>query len=166
MNKSDNSLFGRVSMFLGHEAGLIDSRDWHGWLALYAADANFWAPAWVDDQNMTSDPTRQTSLIYADRTELESRVFRIESEDSYASMPLPQTVHVVTCTHVEIAADGMAKAKANWIVHSFWRTKGAIVRAGRYEYELREEGAGFLIALKKIFVHDDRVAGPIDIYNI
>lgn len=164
--KRDSRLFERVSAFLGIEAGLLDARDWHAWLALYAPDARYWAPAWVDDYKMTSDPTRQTSLIYADRIELEARIFRIESEDSYASMPLPQTSHVVTCTGVRESADGLVQVMANWMVHYFWRTKGAFVRAGRYEYELREEGDSFAVVLKKIFVHDDRIVGPIDIYNI
>jgi 3-phenylpropionate/cinnamic acid dioxygenase small subunit len=164
--KPDSRLFERVSAFLGIEAGLLDTRDWHAWLALYAPDARYWAPAWVDDYKMTSDPTRQTSLMYADRNDLEARIFRIESEDSYASMPLPQTSHVVTCTGVQQAAGGLVKARANWMVHYFWRTKGAFVRAGRYEYEMREEGDSFLIVLKKIIIHDDRVVGPIDIYNI
>lgn len=166
MAKPDSHLFERVSAFLGIEAGLLDARDWHAWLALYANDARYWAPAWVDDYTMTSDPTRQTSLIYADRTELEARIFRIESEDSYASMPLPQTSHVVTCTGIQAVTNRLIQAKANWMVHYFWRTKGAFVRAGRYEYELREDCDSFLIVLKKIFIHDDRVVGPIDIYNI
>lgn len=164
--KPDSRLFERVAAFLGHEAGLLDSRDWHEWLALFAPDAKFWAPVWVDDHKMTSDPTRQTSLIYADRTDLEARVFRIEGEDSYASMPLPHTSHVVTCTGVQKAASGLIKVKANWMVHYFWRTKGAFVRAGRYEYDLREQGDDLLIVLKKVIIHDDRVVGPIDVYNI
>ena len=101
MVKPESRLFERVSAFLGREAGLLDSRDWHEWLALFAPDAKYWAPAWVDDHKMTSDPTRQANLIYADRTELEARIFRIEGEDSYASMPLPHTSHVITCTGVQ-----------------------------------------------------------------
>ena len=162
----ESRLFERVAAFLGHEAGLLDAKQWQEWLALYAPEARYWAPAWVDDHRMTSDPARQASLIYADRTELEARIFRIEGEDSYASMPLPHTSHVVTCTGAQADAGGLVKAKANWMVHSFWRTKGAFVRAGRYEYELRENGGTFEIVLKKIFIHDDRVVGPIDIYNI
>ena len=165
MVKPESRLFERVSAFLGREAGLLDSRDWHEWLALFAPEAKYWAPAWVDDHNMTSDPARQANLIYADRTELEARIFRIEGEDSYASMPLPHTSHVITCTGVQ-RTGGTVKARANWMVHYFWRTKGAFVRAGRYEYDLREDGDTFQIVLKKIFIHDDRVVGPIDIYNI
>jgi len=164
--KPETRLFERVSAFLGHEAGLLDRREWHAWLALFAPEAKYWAPVWVDDHKMTSDPTRQTSLIYADRTELEARIFRIEGEDSYASMPLPHTTHVVTCTGAQTSAGHMIKARANWMVHYFWRTKGAFIRAGHYEYDLREDDDTFQIVLKKIFVHDDRVVGPIDIYNI
>jgi 3-phenylpropionate/cinnamic acid dioxygenase small subunit len=164
--KPEARLFERVSAFLGYEAGLLDRRDWHTWLALFAPEAKYWAPVWVDDHKMTSDPTRQTSLIYADRTELEARIFRIEGEDSYASMPLPHTTHVITCTGAQRSAERMIKARANWMVHYFWRTKGAFIRAGHYEYDLREDDDTFQIVLKKIFVHDDRVVGPIDIYNI
>jgi 3-phenylpropionate/cinnamic acid dioxygenase small subunit len=145
--KPDTRLFERVSAFLGAEAGMLDAREWHEWLALFAPDARYWAPVWANDQ-------------------LEARIFRIEGEDSYASMPLPQTSHVVTCTGAQKAADAIVKAKASWMVHYFWRTKGAFVRAGRHKYDLREDGDSFLIALKKIFIHDDRVVGPIDIYNI
>lgn len=166
VTKPDTRLFERVSQFVGNEAGLIDDRNWHDWLALFAPDARFWVPAWIDDHKFTSDPERQASLIYANMADLEARVFRIESEDSYASMPLPQTSHVVTCTKVQRAANGLIKAKANWIVHFFWRTKGAFVRAGHYEYEFRESGGDLRIVLKKIFVHDDRVISPIDIYNV
>jgi 3-phenylpropionate/cinnamic acid dioxygenase small subunit len=164
--KPEGRLFERVSAFLGHEADLLDRRDWHAWLALFAPEAKYWVPAWVDDHKMTSDPMRQTSLIYADRTELEARIFRIEGEDSYASMPLPHTTHVITCTGAETSAGHTIKARANWMVHYFWRTKGAFIRAGHYEYDLRENDDTFQIVLKKIFVHDDRVVGPIDIYNI
>ncbi len=164
--KPDVSLFQRVAQFISYEAGLIDDRNWHDWLALFAPDAKLWAPAWIDDHKFTSDPARQASLIYADMHDLEARVYRIESEDSYASMPLPQTSHVVTCTNVQQGPNGLIKARANWIVHFFWRTKGAFVRAGRYEYEFRETDDDLRIVLKKVFVHDDRVISPIDVYNI
>ncbi|MBN9050644.1 MAG: nuclear transport factor 2 family protein [Rhizobiales bacterium] len=165
MVRPDVSLYQRVSEFLGHEAALIDDRDWHEWLALFSRDAQFWVPAWLDDHKFTSDPARQTSLIYADMHDLEARVFRVESEDSYASMPLPQTSHLVTCTGAS-EERGLIKARANWLVHFFWRTKGAFVRAGRYEYELRDTEDGLRIKLKKVFVHDDRVISPVDFYNI
>jgi hypothetical protein len=51
-------------------------------------------------------------------------------------------------------------------VHAFWRTSGPVLRAGRYEYELARAADGLKIKRKKVFVHDDRVIGAIDLYNI
>lgn len=50
-------------------------------------------------------------------------------------------------------------------MHYFWRTKGAFVRAGGYEYDIREDGDHLQIVLEKIIIHDDRVVGRIDIYT-
>jgi hypothetical protein len=52
------------------------------------------------------------------------------------------------------------------MVHSFLRTSGAVLRAGRYEYELEERAGGFSVLFKKVIIHDDRIIGAIDIYNI
>lgn len=157
---------GAATSLLTLEAALLDQRRWHDWLALYTEDSVFWAPAWKGDETWTTDPMRQVSLIWADRRNLEARIFRVEGGDSYASMPLPLTVHLVT--GITIAASGEAgiEARANWLVHGFLRTAGAILRAGRYEYKLRRAGADLKIAQKKIFIHDDPITGAIDFYNI
>ena len=52
------------------------------------------------------------------------------------------------------------------MVQSFSRNYGGVTRGGLYEYHLRETPDGAKIVQKKIFVHDDRIVGPIDIYNI
>lgn len=163
---SDLDLFSRVSAFLGHEAKLLDDRDWHEWLDLYAEKTRFWAPVWNGDDQMTADPQTQLNLIWADRIELESRIYRIESDDSYASMPLPHTVHLVTCTGAERGADGTIAATANWIVRCFWRAYGEVSRAGRYEYRIDDSDGEMKIAQKKVLVFDDRVLGAIDLYSI
>ena len=163
---TDAGLDSRVAAFLGREAGLLDARRWHEWVALFAEEGMLWAPAWNGDDGFTDDPTRQISLIRADVTELKARIFRIEGDDSYASVPLPHTVHLVTPTGVERTSSGTLTVRANWLVHCFWRTQGAVMRAGRYEYELRAEPGGFSILMKKVFVHDDRVMAAIDIYSI
>jgi 3-phenylpropionate/cinnamic acid dioxygenase small subunit len=162
----DATLVAEVGAFLAHEAALLDRRRWHDWLDLFAPEALYWAPAWNGDDEMTTDPSRQLSLIYADRNELEARIFRIESDDSYASMPLPHTVHIVACTGARRAGQGTIAAEANWLVHAFWRTSGPVLRAGRYEYELEQRPDALKIKRKKVFIHDDRVIGAIDLYNI
>jgi benzoate/toluate 1,2-dioxygenase beta subunit len=162
----DFALMAQVGGFLGYEAGLLDRQLWHEWLALFAPEGRLWAPAWMGDDRMTVDPVRQLSLIYADKRELEARIFRLEGADSYASSPLPLTAHAVTCTEATHNPDGTLAVEASWFVHSFWRTRGAVSRGGRYRYTLQPTDGSFLIQLKTVFIHDDRVTGPLDIYNI
>jgi len=166
VEESGIDLLGRAAALLALEATLLDRRRWHDWLALYTDDSVFWAPAWAGDQTWTTDPQRQVSLIWADRRSLAARIFRVEGGDSYASMPLPLTVHLVSGVTMISALEETIEVHANWLVHSFLRTSGTILRAGRYEYALRREGAGLKIARKKIFIHDDPITGAVDFYNI
>jgi benzoate/toluate 1,2-dioxygenase beta subunit len=156
----------RAAEFLYREAWYLDTRRWDDWLALYAGDAVYWAPAMVGDEDWTDDPDNDVSLMYMDRAGLEARIFRIEGGDSYATDPLPHTSHLVTNVLVQGEADGITNVSATWSVRSYARVRGAVTRGGLYEYGLRETGDGIRIARKKIFIHDDRIVGPIDIYNI
>ena len=68
--------------------GFLDQRDWDGWLDLYLPEATFWIPMWDTEYELTCDPQSQLSLMwYGDRSGLEDRVFRIETDRSSASTP-------------------------------------------------------------------------------
>ena len=187
---------------LYREAWCLDTKRWEGWLALYADDAVYWAPAMVGDEGWTDDPDNDVSLMYMDKAGLEARVFRIENregkvlngekkevfkfEDGIKAFVRhlnegKETLHkeviyisredteaMLSC---EIAmqyndADGLVEVSATWLVHSYLRVRGATTRGGLYEYGLRETPEGLCIARKKIFIHDDRIVGPLDIYNV
>ncbi len=157
----------RAAVALIHrEAALLDRRRWDEWLALYTEDAVYWAPAWADEERTTENPETQLNLIYLrGRGGLEDRVFRIESRDSYASVPLDRTVHVVGNILVEPAEDGGATATASCLVHSYGR-KGAATRGSLYDFSLRRVDDALRIARKKIVFIDDRLEGPIDVYHL
>jgi 3-phenylpropionate/cinnamic acid dioxygenase small subunit len=152
-----------VEQFLLLEAELVDERRWDEWLALHSPSVEYWVPAWERD-TPTSDPANELSLIYYDsRSGLEDRVFRIRSQRSVASTPLPRTSHYVTNIRPSFDGDGCT-VKANWQVKScrlgkettFW---------GRYEYTLEPGGAQvWLIRRKKILLMNDVVPGVLDIY--
>ena len=162
----DPALTAEVADLLYREAALLDDRAWDAWLSLYTPDCTYWAPALDRDGGFTADPETEISLIYLDRAGLEARVFRIESGDSYANTPLPMTAHLISNVRVTEAAQQNVRAAASWLVQSFRRTDGPIARAGRYHYRLRREGAELRIARKTVYVLDDRIVGPIDIFNI
>ena len=84
-----------VRQFLYREARFLDDKDWETWLTLYAPDVEFWMPSWDDDDQLTTDPQTEISLIwYGDKGGLQDRVFRIKTERSSAtSLPEPRTSH-------------------------------------------------------------------------
>ena len=45
---------GQAQEFLYREARYLDDKRWNDWLELYAADAEFWMPAWDDDDKLTA----------------------------------------------------------------------------------------------------------------
>ena len=158
--------FESASELLYREALYLDRKCWEEWLTLYAIDAVYWVPAMVGDEEWTDDPHNDVSLMYMDRDGLEARIFRIEGGDSYATDPLPHTSHTVSNILVHGDANGLTEVTATWVVRSYSRVRGATMRGGLYEYILRDSPGGAEIVRKKIFVHDDRIAGAIDIYNI
>jgi 3-phenylpropionate/cinnamic acid dioxygenase small subunit len=151
---------------LYREAWCLDNKCWEDWLALYTEDAVYWAPAMDGDEGWTDDPDKDVSLMYMDKAGLEARIFRIEGHDSYATDPLPHTAHLVTNVLVHGEQDGLTRVSATWMVRTYARVRGGSVRGGLYEYGLREIADGLRIATKKIFIHDDRIVGPIDVYNV
>ena len=164
---SDNSLKQDVADLIYWEATLLDRRRWEEWIALYTEDAVFWVPAWANEEEITTDPETQLNLIYlCGRGGLDDRIFRIETRDSYASLPLDRTVHVVGNVLVEKVEGDEICAFANCLVHSYGK-KGAQTRASLYDYVLRRQADGALrIARKKITFIDDRLEGPVDVYHL
>jgi benzoate/toluate 1,2-dioxygenase subunit beta len=162
----NDTLHREVEDLIYREATLLDRKKWEEWLDLYAEDAVYWVPAWRSEEETTDDPDTQLNLIYLrNRGGLEDRVFRIESRDSYASVPLDRTVHLVGNVVVDDANGETVAATANCIVHTYGK-KGGMTRASLYDYELRRIGGALKIARKKIIFIDDRLEGPIDVYHL
>src|SRR4051812_13028370 len=59
----------RCTLFLEHEARLLDEAKFDDWLALFTADAWYWVPS----EPGQSNPHDTVSLIYDDRRLLETR---------------------------------------------------------------------------------------------
>lgn len=155
-----------VSALVYREALLLDEKSWQQWLELYVEDALFWMPAWQNETTTTTDPDSQLNLLYLrQRANLEDRVFRIESGDSFASVPLDRTAHIVSGVLVLSESNGEIEAAANWLCHVYG-IRGAFTRAGRYDYRLRRTAQGLRIVRKKITMIDDKLEGPIDIYHV
>jgi benzoate/toluate 1,2-dioxygenase beta subunit len=163
---ADDALTREVEALVYRDATLLDRREWDDWIGLFTEDAVFWAPAWANEEETTDDPETQLNLLYLrNRGHIEDRIFRIESRDSYASVPLDRTVHVVGNVLVDAVTDGEITAFANALVHSYGK-KGGQTRASLYDYTLRRTPDGLRIARKKVTLIDERLEGPVDVYHM
>lgn len=156
----------QVQAFLYREARLLDDRQWDEWLTCYHPDAEFWMPAWDDDDELTRDPQREISLIYyPNRLGLEDRIFRIRTERSSASLPEPRTSHNVSNLEVLSQQDGRIELRFNWHTLSH-RYKSTDSYFGTSFYTLRANGEAPVITHKKVVLKNDYIHQVLDIYHI
>lgn len=157
-----------VEDLLLEEADAIDQRRWDDWLALYEEDATYYAPAWEDDDDLTTDPHNEISLIYCgSRDRLADRVWRIKSGLSSSLLRMPRTCHIVSNIRVAEPGREMIKATANFHTDTFrHEEKRAHAFFGRYLYDLRRRGDRLTIQNKKIIVYNDIIPRQMDIFNV
>ena len=157
----------QVEQFLYREARMLDDRDFEGWLECYAPDAEFWMPAWDDDDTLSTDPQREISLIwYGNRGGLEDRVFRIRTERSSAtSIPEPRTGHNITNVEILGQAGGTCEVRFNWFT-LYFRYDAVDTYFGTSFYTLDVSGAQPLIAKKKVILKNDYIHHVVDIYHV
>ncbi|WP_016745569.1 aromatic-ring-hydroxylating dioxygenase subunit beta [Rhizorhabdus wittichii] len=151
------------------EAILLEDQNWDEWLELYANDCVYWVPAWRRDGHLTSNPSRELSLIYySSRAGLEDRIMRIKSGQSPAGQPLPRTTHLVGNIRVDevlSASSGQLHARASFATHIFSpRDNVSSTCFGTFQITLRSEGGTWRISRKMIALQNDYIATSLDIY--
>jgi benzoate/toluate 1,2-dioxygenase beta subunit len=156
-----------VEQFLYAEARMLDDRDFEGWLECYAPDAEFWMPAWDDDDTLTTDPHRQISLIwYGNRGGLEDRVFRIRTDRSSAtSIPEPRTGHNITNVEILGQEGDTVDVRFNWFT-LYYRYATVDTYFGTSWYTLDVSGTKPLIRKKKVVLKNDYIHHVVDIYHV
>ena len=151
------------------EALYLDERRWDDWLALYHDDAEFWVPAWRNENEPTADVESEISLIYlASRDQLAERVGRVTGGRSAASTPLPRTAHAVS-NILASAADGESRIDASSVIatHIFdVRRREPYLYFGRAEFRLARIGNAWKIRRKKIVLMNDYLTTIVDFYTI
>ena len=155
-----------IQAFLYREARLLDDREWDEWLTLYHKDAEFWMPAWDDDDQLTRDPHSEISLIYyPNREGLEDRVYRIKTERSGASTPEPRTTHQVTNLEVLSQEGDTVALRFNWhtLSHRYKKTDSFF---GTSFYTLDVSSERPLITRKVVQLNNDYIHQVIDVYHV
>jgi benzoate/toluate 1,2-dioxygenase beta subunit len=156
-----------VEQFLYREARYLDDREFDKWLECYAPDAEYWMPAWDDDDTLTEDPQREISLIwYPNRGGLEDRVFRIKTDRSSAtSIPEPRTGHNISNVEIVSQNDGTCEVRFNWFT-LYYRYQTVDMYFGTSFYTLDTSGPQPLITYKKVILKNDYIHHVVDIYHV
>ena len=156
-----------VEQFLYAEARALDDRDFEGWLEFYAPQAEYWMPAWDDDDTLTTDPQREISLIwYGNKGGLEDRVFRIRTERSSAtSLPEPRTGHNITNVEILKQEGDTAEVRFNWFT-LYYRYETVDTYFGTSFYTLDASSGPPLIKSKKVILKNDYIHHVVDIYHV
>ena len=155
-----------VEQFLYAEARMLDDRDFEGWLDCYAPEAEFWMPAWDDDDTLVTDPQKEISLIwYGNKGGLEDRVFRIRTERSSAtSIPEPRTSHNISNVEVIERRGDIVDVRFNW--HTmYFRYKTIDPYYGTSFYTIDFSGEQPLIRRKTVVLKNDYIHHVVDVYH-
>ena len=153
---------------LFREALYLDLQRWDEWLALFCEDCEYRVPAWKSEHEPTADPRSELSLIYyASRGGLEDRVWRVRSNRSVASKPLPRTQHIVSNILVEAAPDAdTLQVRSNWTVHQFkLKSREVELLFGRCEHELVRRAGRWLIRRRTALLLNDYMPAMLDFYS-
>lgn len=164
---TDLALIERVRQFLYREARYLDDREFEKWLECYHPDAEFWMPAWADDDELTRDPQSEISLIYyANRGGLEDRVFRIRTDRSSAtSLPEPRTGHNITNVEIVEQRGDVVDVRFNWFT-LYYRYQTVDPYFGTSFYTLDLSGVEPVITRKKVVLKNDYVHHVVDVYHV
>lgn len=152
--------------FLYREARLLDDRQWGEWLECYTDDAEFWMPAWTDDDGLTEDPQSEISLIYyPNRQGLEDRVYRLNTGRSAASSPEPRTSHSVANVEIVERRGNQVDIRYNWhtLSHRMQQTSQFF---GTSFCTIDISGPAPRIGRKKVVLKNDYIHQVIDIYHV
>jgi benzoate/toluate 1,2-dioxygenase beta subunit len=158
--------YAEICAFLYREARLLDDREFDAWLEYYSEDAEYWMPAWTDDDTLTTNPQAEISLIYYDnRKGLEDRVYRLNTERSSASTPQARTSHFIANVEVMGRREDTIDLRYNWhtLSHRYQQTQQFF---GTTFVTLGMGSTAPKILKKKIVLKDDYIHQVIDIYHV
>ncbi len=145
--------------FIENEADLLDEQRFDEWLALYADDAVYWAPAkpaqssWLD----------HVSLFYDDKHIMKTRIQRLKHPMIHCQDPKSNCVRVLSNFKVEWASDDGEQYRVRSKFIMLEDRPGADRRfyGGRYTHTLRRTQDSVEIVLKKVEITNCDHAFPM-----
>lgn len=144
-----------IEQFLFREARYADESDYDAWEALWTDDALYWVPA----NNANSDPRREMSVIYDNRSRIRTRLKQARTGRRYAAAPvsnLRRSLSNIEFLGGRVSSDGSLDIEigANFLLLES-RARGNHLWGGRVTYRIRRTEEGLRLAYKKVVLVDN-----------
>jgi 3-phenylpropionate/cinnamic acid dioxygenase small subunit len=144
-----------VEQFLFRESRLMDENDYDAWLELWADDCTYWVPC--NDEG--TDPAGKVSIIYANRGELEDRVWRLKSLHAHTQRPKSRLTRVLSNIELETVTDSEIMVHSAFTICEI-RKNETHIWYGRNIHVLLRTDDGFIIKSKKVILVNNDTAMP------
>ncbi len=147
---TDVALRDRHRRLVEREARLLDTHRYEDWLAMFAPECLYWAPA----TPAGGDPRREVAVFLDDRRRMEDRVHRLRSPYAWSQAPASRTVRLVTNVEVFAAGrPGLQMVRATFLVSEL-RAGETRRMTGWYGYRVAERGGRLEIEVKQVNLID------------
>ncbi len=151
-----------IEDFLYREAELLDERRYREWLDLLAEDIRYWMPMRRnvkvgEDEREFTRAGSDINWFDEGKETLAKRVKQIETGIHWAEEPRSRLSHLVTNVQVREPAPSPAASPEVSVVSRFLIYRNRVetetdILVGRREDSLRRNGAGWLLARRKIIL--------------
>lgn len=149
---SGGGLLQEVSQFLYREARLQDTHAYDAWEALWDDEAVYWVPANGED----TDPEREMSFIYDNRSRISLRIKQLKTGKRHSQTPPSKLARIISNIELLDSADSQIRIAANAMIFES-NMRGDTVWASRNEYTLRRVGDVLKMSRKKVaLVNNDK----------
>lgn len=141
-------LIREVEEFLYREASLLDRRRFEDWMALFAEDGVYWAPARPDQDSAIEE----ASIFYEDRQTMEARVRRLAHPRVWSQIP-PSRCRRLVGNVVLVRIDDEAKllhARSSLVMFEYRDDEQRAFAADCRHRLRRADDGSFRIALKRV----------------
>src|SRR6516162_1639090 len=152
----------QIEEFLYHEAELLDERRYEDWLALLADDVRYWMPMrrnvkFGEDEREFTRSGCDINWFDEGKETLSRRVKQIETGIHWAEEPRSRLSHLVTNVQVQGAEPSLAAPQEVSVTCRFLIYRNRVetetdILVGKREDSLRRNGAGWLLARRKIIL--------------
>jgi 3-phenylpropionate/cinnamic acid dioxygenase small subunit len=155
----DVELQHEIEQFVYHEAQLLDEREFHDWLELFADDIHYWMPTRYNRLRREMDTEfsgpDECAFFDEDKDSLSRRITRLDTGMAWAEDPPSRTRHLFTNIRVvpTEAADEF-EVHANYLLYRTRLEHDVEFFVGARSDVLRrvDDGVGWRIARRKVIL--------------